>query len=168
MSTLPAGGRARRLALVVVAVSAVIFFAAVPFAKVQLTPVWAFIPIYESALVVNDLVTAVLLFGQFSFLRSRSLLVLASGYLFTSFITVAHALTFPGLFAPTGLLGAGPQSTAWLYLFWHSVFPLLVVAYALLKDRGHETNRMRSRAGIAILFSIGAVLVAVCGLTYGS
>ena len=165
VSTLPASGRARRLALVVVAVSAVIFFAAVPFAKMQLTPVWAFIPIYESALVVNDLVTAVLLFGQFSFLRSRSLLVLASGYLFTSFITVAHALTFPGLFAPTGLLGAGPQSTAWLYLFWHSVFPLLVVAYALLKDRGHETNRMRSRAGIAILFSIGAVLVAVCGLT---
>jgi len=66
VSTLPASGRARRLALVVVAVSAVIFFAAVPFAKVQLTPVWAFIPIYESALVVNDLVTAVLLFGQFS------------------------------------------------------------------------------------------------------
>ena len=160
VSTLPASGRARRLALVVVAVSAVIFFAAVPF-----TPVWAFIPIYESALVVNDLVTAILLFGQFSFLKSRALLVLASGYLFTSFITVAHALTFPGLFAPTGLLGAGPQSTAWLYLFWHSVFPLLVVAYALLKDRGHETNRMRSRAGIAILFSIGAVLVAVCGLT---
>ena len=165
LSTLPAGARERRLALVVVAVSAAIFVAAAPFAKVPLTPVWAFIPVYESALVVNDLVTAVLLFGQFGFLRSRALLVLASGYLFTAFITVAHALTFPSLFAPTGLLGAGPQSTAWLYLFWHGCFPILVVAYALLKDRGRETNQTRSRAGIAIAFSIAAVLVVVCGLT---
>jgi len=32
-------------------------------------------------------------------------------------LTIVHALTFPGLFAPAGLLGAGPQSTAWLYMF---------------------------------------------------
>jgi len=165
LSTLPAGARERRLALLVVAVSAVIFVAAVPFAKVPLTPVWAFIPVYESALVVNDLVTAVLLFGQSSFLKSRALLVLASGYLFTAFITVAHALTFPGLFAPTGLLGSGPQSTAWLYMFWHGGFPLVVVAYALLKDRGQETNQIRSRAGVAALCTVAAVLIVVCGLT---
>jgi signal transduction histidine kinase len=165
LSTLPGGAREHRFALAVVAVSAAIFAAAVPFAKVQLAPVWAFIPAYESALIVNDLITAVLLFGQFGFLRSRALLVLASGYLFTAFIAVAHALTFPGVFAPTGLLGAGPQSTAWLYMFWHGGFPLLVLAYALLKDPGHETNRMRGRAGVAIVFSIAVVLVIVCGLT---
>jgi signal transduction histidine kinase len=165
LSTLPAGRRERRLALAVVAVSVVVFVAAVPFAKVQLTPVWAFIPTYESALVVNDLVTAVLLFGQFIFLKSRALLILASGYLFISLITVAHALTFPGLFAPNGLLGAGPQSTAWLYMFWHGGFPVLVVAYALLKGHGQQTIQARSRAGIAIPFSIAAVLVVVCGLT---
>ena len=87
LSTLPAGRRERRLALIVVATSAVIFAAAAPFAKAQLAPVWAFIPIYESALVINDLITAVLLFGQFGILRSRALLVLASGYLFTAFIS---------------------------------------------------------------------------------
>lgn len=91
-------------------VSALIFIAAAPFAKVRLARVAAFMPIYESVLVVTDLITAVLLFGQFSFLRARALLVLASGYLFTALITVAHALTFPGLFAPTGLLGAGPRA----------------------------------------------------------
>ena len=42
--------------------------------------------------------------------------------------TRAH---LPGLFSPTGLLGAGPQSTAWLYMFWHGGFPLLVIGYAL-------------------------------------
>ncbi len=165
LSTLPAGRRERRLALAVVLVSVAIFLAAVPFAKKPLGQVWAFIPIYESALVINDLITAVLLFGQFSILRSRGLFVLASGYLFTALMTVPHALTFPGLFSPTGLLGAGPQSTAWLYMFWHGGFPSLVIAYALLKDGGGETIRPRGRARFAVLSSVAAVLVAVCGLT---
>jgi signal transduction histidine kinase len=165
LSTLPAGRGARRLALAVVLVSVAVFLAAAPFAKLQLAPVPAFIPIIASTLVINDLITAVLLFGQFSILRSRALLVLASGYLFTAFMTVAHALTFPGAFSPTGLLGAGSHSTAWLYIFWHGGFPLLVVAYALLKDEGRETNLPRGRAGASILIGVAAVLVVVCGLT---
>src|SRR5256886_14274823 len=129
-----------------------------------LAQISAFIPIYESALVINDLITAGLLFGQFSFLRSRALCVLASGYLSTALMTVSHALTFPGLFSPTGLLGAGPQSTAWLYMLWHGGFPLLVIAYALLKDAGRETGRPRGRAGVAVLASLAAVFVVAGGV----
>src|SRR5436309_8491202 len=165
LSTRPAGRGERRLALTVVSVSAAIFLTAVPSANMPLAQISAFIPIYESALVINDLITAVLLFGQFSFLRSRSLCVLASGYLFTALMTVSHALTFPGLFSPTGLLGAGPQSTAWLYMLWHGGFPLLVIAYALLKDAGRETERPRGRAGVAVLSSVAAVFVVAGGLT---
>jgi len=165
LSTLPAERRDHRLALAVVAVSAAIFVAAVPFAKVPLGQVWAFIPIYQSAFVVNDLITAILLFGQFRILRSRALLLLASGYLFTAFMAVAHALTFPGLFAPTGLLGAEPQTTAWLYMFWHGGFPLLVIGYAVLEDDEREATRRRGREAIAILSGIAAVLVAVVALT---
>jgi signal transduction histidine kinase/ActR/RegA family two-component response regulator len=161
LSTLPPGRGELQLAVAVVVASVAIFLVAVPFAKVPLIQIGAFIPIYESALVVNDLITAVLLFGQFSFLRSRALLVLASGYLFTALITVAHALTFPGLFAPTGLLGAGPQSTAWLYMFWHGGFPLVVIAYALLKDDAARARRPRR----AVLSSIAAVVIAVGGFT---
>ena len=74
----------------------------------------SFIPTMMAIIFVTDLVTAVLLFGQFSATGSRALLVLASGYLFSSLIVIPYALTFPGAFAPTGLLGAGPQSAAWL------------------------------------------------------
>ena len=114
LSTLPAGRIERGVASAVVPVSALLFLVAAPFAKLPLASLPAFIPIYESALVINDLVTAVFLFGQIYISRSRALLLLACGYLFTAALTVAHALTFPGLFSPTGLLGAGPQSTAWL------------------------------------------------------
>jgi two-component system sensor histidine kinase/response regulator len=165
LATLPAGRGERRLALAVVLVSVAIFLTAVPFAKVPLAKSYPFIPIYQSALVVNDLITAVLLFGQLNFLRSRALSVLASAYLFTAFMAVAHMLTFPGLFSPTGLLGAGPQSTAWLYMFWHGGFPLLVIAYAWLEDESRETSRPQGGLGVAVLTSVVSVLVVVAGLT---
>src|SRR5882762_5491458 len=167
LSTLPAERGERRLALAAVLASVAVFLAAAPFAKLPLTQIGAFIPIYESALVINDLITAVLLFGQFGILRSRAVLVLACGYLLTAFMAVAHALTFPGLFSATGLLGAGPQSTAWLYMLWHGGFPLFVIAYALLKGGAHDvpatSGRERAATGMAIGSSVAAVVVAVCG-----
>src|SRR5258708_9049468 len=113
LSKLPAGRGGRRLAAAAVLASVAVFLAAAPFAKLPLAQIGAFIPIYESALVINDLITAILLFGQFGILRSRALLVLASGYLFTATITVSHALSFPGLFSPTAFLAPVPQSSAW-------------------------------------------------------
>jgi two-component system sensor histidine kinase UhpB len=43
-------------------------------------------------------------------------------------------LTFPGVLAPSGLLGAGQQSTSWLYTLWHAGCAMFVIAYALLRD----------------------------------
>jgi hypothetical protein len=80
---------------------------------VPLIKVPAFIPAYESALVFGDLITALLFLGQFSQLRSPSLLALAAGYLFDALMIIPHALSFPDLFAPMGLLGGNSQTTAW-------------------------------------------------------
>lgn len=95
--------------------------------------------------------------------------MLASGYVFTAFITVAHVLTFPGVFSPTGLFGASRQSAVWLYVLWHGGFPLFVMAYALLKDEQREliaSSRLpHTRAGVAIASSVAAVFLLVCGLT---
>src|SRR5947208_15834512 len=116
LSTKPATRGDRMPALAVVGVLAVLFACAVPFAGVPLAPVPAFIASYQSALAINDLITAVLLFSPFAVSRSRALLLLASGYLFTAMAAIVHALTFPGLFAPDGLLGAGTQSTVRPYM----------------------------------------------------
>ena len=84
LSTMPATRGDRISALAVVGVSAVLFACAVPFAGVPLAPVPAFVASYQSALAINDLITAVLLFSQFAISRSRALLLLTSGYLFTA------------------------------------------------------------------------------------
>src|ERR1700749_1556616 len=135
LSTLPAGRADRTAGSAIVGVSFLLFVIAVPFAGMPLTPVPAFVASYQSALAINDVITAVLLLSQFAILKSRGLLLLASGYLFTAGAAMVHALTFPGLFAPTGLLGAGPQTTVWLFMIWHGTFPLLVLGYALGKAR---------------------------------
>jgi len=161
LSTATASERERRLALAVALACALACLATAPFAKVKLAPVWAFIPIYQSAVVVNDLITAVLLFGQFAILRSWGLLVLAGGYVFTGLLAAVHALTFPGLFAPGGLLGAGPQTTAWLYMFWHGGFPLFVIAYARLRSAHAPLSAKRRRA--AEMSGAVAAVVAIAG-----
>jgi diguanylate cyclase (GGDEF)-like protein len=167
LSTLPARSDDRRFALVAVLASIAIFFALAPFAKTPLGRMPAFIPIYQSALVVTDLITAILLFGQYRILRAPALAILASGYLFTAVMTVAHTLTFPGLFVPTGLLGAGAQSTAWIYMFWHAGFPLFVVAYAVSREpvprEAIEADARRPGArvlaGVVGVFGAAAALV---------
>jgi PAS domain S-box-containing protein len=165
LSTSPATSRDRTAALVVVGVSALLFAFAVPFAGVPLTPIPAFVASYQSALVLNDLITAILLFSQFGILRSRALLLLASAYLFTAATAIVHALTFPGLFAPSGLLNAGPQTTVWLFMIWHSGFPLLVLGYALLKDKDGGA-KIQGSAGAAILGCVIAVIVATSALAW--
>ena len=107
---MPAEPGERRLALVVVLGSIALSVALVPFAKQPLPRIEPFIPVYGSApgVGVLDLVTAILLLGQYRFLGTPGLAVLACGYLFAAFLTIAHGLSFPGLFFAGGLLGAVP------------------------------------------------------------
>jgi len=140
-----AGPRERRRAGVVAVVIVAAFLALAPFAQVQLAALPAFIPLYEATLFITDLITATLLLGQYRIVRTRALLILGCGYLFTATMTVAHALSFPGLFSAQGLLSAGPQSTAWIYMFWHAGFPLFVVAYVAV---GRTSSARRRTAWI--------------------
>jgi len=173
LSTGLATPRQKRVALVIAVVSFVAAAAIVPFAGLQLHAVHAFIPSYGAALVLVDLITALLLFDQVLRVRSFGMLLLASAYLFDALITVAHALSYPGAFTPGGLLGAREQTTAWLYVFWHGGFSLFVLGYALWERRGgaraapwteQQTRRAIALAAIAVTaLVIGLVLLATLG-----
>lgn len=155
--------RQKRLAAAIAAAALLAFAVTVPFVRVPLAKMPAFIPAYEFALFFIDLITALLLFEQFARLRSAAMLALAAGYLFDALILVPHALTFPGAFAPSGLLGAGPQTTAWLYVFWHGGFPLFVMGYAVLRRReakGEAAVIAQPARAIALAAFVVAALAA--------
>mgnify|MGYP006183987649 CR=1 FL=1 len=135
LANIPPTPSQRRMASAFLMALLVVLLGTWPFAAIRLPEVPAFVPTLAAALFVSDCVTAALLFAQFSILRQWALLVIASGYLFSGLIVVAHALTFPGAFTPTGVLGSGLQSAVWLYWFWHAGLPLAIIGYALLKTR---------------------------------
>lgn len=154
LSTAPASRDDKIAGLTVVIGSALAFALAAPFATWPLRPVPAFVASTQSALTLNDVITAILLFSQFGRLRSRALLVLACGYLFTASAALLHTLVFPGLYPPTGMFGAGPQAAVWVYIVWHGGFPLFVLAYVLQRWMKRD-DRLAGPPGRFIL--IGAV-----------
>lgn len=166
LATLPPSRRQVRAALVVVAAMLVAFVFTVSYVNVPLPRVDAFIPILATTIVINDLITAILLFFQYAIARRRALLILAGGYLFTSLIVIPWVLTFPGVFAPTGLLGAGPQTTAWLYTYWHVGSPLILIVAVLIKDWDNKPGEARRSPLAVIGQSVIAVVATVIGLTW--
>jgi hypothetical protein len=158
----------RRLGLAVVLVFLVVFLmAAGPLSTIKTAPLPAFVAAFCAAMFVTYLITAILLFAQFSVVPTRALLVISNGYLFTALTIIPWMLTFPVIFPPSGLLlGAGLRSVSYLYLLWHTVFPTSIIAYALLKD-GDPTKRLwQGSVRVAVLSSIVATTGIVCSATF--
>jgi signal transduction histidine kinase len=163
--TLPPTLRHRRRAFVVVLVTLAAFGAVIPFANTPMSRIDSFVPTILAITFVTDLVTAVLLFSHFSATGSRAILVLASGYLFSSLIVIPHALTFPGAFAPTGLLGAGSQSAAWLSVSWRFGLAVASVGYALVARHRNANDQVDPLRRSWVYWSVAAVAILVCTLT---
>jgi len=134
IATVPPTALQRQLAVIVAAIVLAATAIITAFGATQLQQIDGFIPANELVIFVSDLFTAALLSSHARIIGSHRLLVLACGYLFSALIVVSHALTFPGAFAPSGLLGGGLQTTPWLFIFWHLGFPASVIGYACLKD----------------------------------
>jgi signal transduction histidine kinase len=158
LSTLPPSRGQKRLAFAIVLVLLAAFCATLPFATVPLGYIREFIPAYAAAMFVISSITSALLFVQFSIVRSRALLAVSAGYLFSALITIPWALTFPDLFGESDMAG-----TTWgvLTRIWRLVFPLSVIGYTLFKDDDARTAWPRALSYFAVLLSAAGVLVAV-------
>lgn len=160
----PSSGQTRLARAFAIALS-IVFAALVMFADQRLARVDVFIPITQTAILLNDLITAVLLYSQFAIVGRSALLILASGYLFSALLVIPYMATFPGLFTATGLLGAGVQSTPWIFFLSHAGLPVAVILYALRKDLNEGVSRESYPPAVAIRWSIGIVVTAAVGLT---
>lgn len=75
-----------------------------------------------------DVLSVVLLVGQFRDSGEPRLLALSWAYASSFVILVGWAAAFPGVFAAVGPLGAVPSTAPWLWVAWHTAFPLLLGA----------------------------------------
>jgi signal transduction histidine kinase len=130
---------------------------------IKLREIDAFIPIVDALMFVCELIIAVLLFAQARVFRSRALMVLATGFVTAALLLIPHVLTFPGAFAPDGLLGAGTNTTAWIYTTRRTIFPLAIIFYLWLRRADaaadFEPNRLPENIMPWVLGAIAFVLL---------
>ena len=160
LSELPPSPEQKRLAIGVVLALLLASAITAPFARIQLTNTEAMLPAYAAAVLVNELITSALLLALFSVQRSRAVLALAIGYLFSGLMVVPWSLSFPGVL-PAADLDAGLQSTALVAALRRIVFPLLVVVYALLKDRPAVAMKSQRSMRQTVLVSVAGVVFVV-------
>jgi signal transduction histidine kinase len=165
IATMPATARQRAIAVGVIVVLTVATAAIAPFASIQLPQVNAFIPVLQTVVSIADLVTATLLFAQFSIQPQRALLALASGYIFSSSFAFLQTLAFPGAYAPAGLIGDA-NTAAWMFVLWHATFPTAILVYALSKDVAGATTLPGRSTMTSILTTVVCVLAVIAGLTW--
>jgi signal transduction histidine kinase len=159
----PASAAERRVAFALVVFLIIIFGMVAPFARVPLPSVYAFIPVIQTVVCVAELVTAILLFAQYSIQPQLGVLALASGYIFSGLFAFLQTLAFPGAYAPDGLIGDPLISTVYLFCLWHVALPTAVLVYALSTDTGGTTNKS-TRITISII--VVSVLAVIAVLTW--
>ena len=164
----PPGGRDIRLGLAFVIVLSGASLVLLPAGGVRMREITPFVPVVDAMMCLGDLITATLLFAQASVFRSRALAALATGYLYTALLLIPHALTFPGAFAPDGLLGAGPNTTSWIAMFRRLAFPTATILYVVFRQKESGEPRPTEGPGVGIhrwMLAAVAIAAAVTGIT---
>ena len=166
IATIPTTTEQRWIAAGVITVLMVLAALVAPFADKQLGRVDAFIPVLQTVLTVADLITAVLLFAQHLIVPQRALLAVASAYLCSASFAFLQTLTFPGAYAPAGIMGDGFNSPAWFFVLWHVTFPLGILIYALLKEERKFAVQLEGSAEASIALTVFAVFLIIGGLAW--
>ena len=149
------------LSIAIVCLMSIILLLLYPVRSIPLPAVNAFIPTIDAILFLGEAITATLLYAQASVFRSRALVAVATGYLLTSLLVIPHALTFPGAFAPDGLLDAGVNTTSWLAYARRWMFPIAIILYVRLKREDAAVRPGTERTPVRIFaWIVGAVVLA--------
>ncbi|WP_050767554.1 sensor histidine kinase [Aurantimonas manganoxydans] len=132
-TSMPTPGQAK-LAWGTIAVLCIAGLLVTPFARIHLPGTEGLLPAYGAAVFLAEAITAGLLFSLYYVMPRTAVLILAAGYLVSALSIVPWMLSFPGVFQAFGL-DSGPQGTAAIAALRRLLFPMAVVAYALLKNR---------------------------------
>ncbi|MFL1462015.1 MASE4 domain-containing protein [Roseococcus sp. DSY-14] len=138
LDTGPAGTGQRNAALALCLAAAAVALALLPLAARPGPPMPGFMLVHQTALVLAHGLAAGLLFSQFRQGRRLALALAGACQLYTTAIVALQLLSVPNGLAPGRLLGSGPETTIWLWTFWHMGPPVCALLYAAVARRGGE------------------------------
>ena len=150
----------RRTAAYSCAVGLVLTLALLPFARVAAPPVASFFLINQTLLIVAYALSAWVLAGQYRRAPGPPLLVMTAGTLYTALIILLQLLSLPGIAGPGRLLGHGPETTTWLWTFWHLGPPVCAVVYAMAPRQGSTSGQWSGHRSIGLPIAFGLAIVA--------
>jgi PAS domain S-box-containing protein len=162
-----AGKDDRRWAAAMAGLLLVAFLATAPFADRPIPFMHSIAPTYDAAVIILNLITALLLYTQYRELGHPAFLALSCGFLFTTPIIAAHGVSAPDALLPGYLIGDS-QTAPWFWMIWHGLFPVSVIAYALslragpfYADAAHRRWPVwRARACVIATLAISCVIIA--------
>ncbi|MEJ8304917.1 GGDEF domain-containing protein [Saccharibacillus sacchari] len=121
--------RQLKVALTLSLIMAGFTLAALVFANRPLPVFAAFFPVLSAWGILGDVLTAFILFNQFRASRILPLLLLASSFMLTGMLSLFYLLALTGMLPTVGPFAPGPQTSAWLWCFWHLAFPIGILSF---------------------------------------
>ncbi len=141
--------------LIVLAVIALL-----PEARMPLPVVQPFLPMYVTTVFLIDGMTAYLLIIQYRSSREPFLGSLAGAYGFVMVVAAVQVLIFPGAFSAGGLLGAKAQTAPWMWLVWHTGYPVFVLAALMVQAARLRAGTSKMLKQVSLALMIGGPLAA--------
>lgn len=109
------------------------FAIAAPRAGEPLRAIGPFMPMCALTVFTTAVIAAFLLAAQFAATRQPALGAIGGAYAFSALAVALQLLTFPGLFTPGALFGAGQHTSVWMWVFWHAGFPLFIILATVIR-----------------------------------
>lgn len=141
-----------------------VFATSATHARVALPIIAPFMPMCALTVFTTSGIAAYLLAARFTATRQPVMGALGGAYAFTALTVALQLLTFPGVFAPTGLLGAGPRSSLWIWVFWHGGFPSFVILAVMARHRFRRVSIPASAIGVWVWLLIAGPIAVGAAL----
>jgi diguanylate cyclase (GGDEF)-like protein len=159
------GPRERRLAVMGALASVGLVAVVAPVASHPLPRLNSLMPAFEGWSTLSACMMAMMLFSQFAVVRSRGLLILASGCLFTGLAAFARLVVTPIDLSPSSFVGGDSQASTWFFLIWTAALPMMVTLYSVFPGaQGLASGMDQTRPRLQGPYSIGSAVFAVLAI----
>ena len=163
--------RQLHLAYATVVVFGLLTLCLLPWSAVRGPILPGFVPAYQMAVCLFYAISSLLVLNHFRRTRVIALLHIASGSVFSACILLAQMFSFR-IWGDAQIFGSTPDTTSWLWTFWHLGPPALTLSYVFALRCGAaqlatSAQSARRLMAVAIVFGIALAGMGAAASTWG-